>query len=1224
MKGMRYNLDNAAKVVDFRLGQRYGDALIRKFLTLVFTLMVSVPAMAFSTIEIGETVLPATTGGNNTFTSILFDSPFAPGTIPNVFTMTTEDGADPCKVRIRNVTHLGFEAACLEPSNEDGNHPGMMLEYIAVIDGGVTVPLAGGGGSVEFRSACTTTDVQQYGNNCVGCSGARSYIPLAFTPDFALTPAFIAQLQTTENVLPSGDPSFLDIAVQTNSLDEAGVNIAIEQMEAGLGPLAEEEKICYLAVERTGCESLDFSSLGGNATPVPFNAVLGGNVDGHDNNCSAGEGAIFAASCFTSTPIAVAGKNNRAGPDGGMLRRCSVSNSEIILTFDEDQISEAERRHTDEAVSVFAFGGAVTTPVTLNQASIAIFGRKALFEWQTSAETFHLGFHLWGELNGEWVQLNRRLIRDDSSNNDGVKDYRHSLRLSREQADGISRFGLSSLDNSGYEEFYGPFSPETDYGEQANNEAVDWTATRLKFTNTMQQRGYAYTNGRWKKLSSDAATRNTNKNLNTDEAVLRFTVTSDGLHQLNFDEVVAHAPQWNGIAINQLSLSLNGVPRPRHIQSEDDFFNSGDTVTFVGSQPTTGDDTYIDHYRYQLQRDASKTITASVAEPAADPALQFSNLGKQRIELSREREYSALLNTGNPWYDSKLVSIGNPASKVYSFEISENTDLEMDATLDIEVFGAIDFPGNAGNTPDHQMQIRVNGDLLDELVFDGFNVKKSAIRVPANLLATGINTLTLTLPGSTGYPADIVLIDQISISTVDYLNNSDNYDFAEYADKAAYEVAVSGQATFYQTFAYRADGALSIINEGTYPTENEDGNLSIQFQALPSVVSNNNSTIRYAVGNVASWLKPIELALSYPDNLHQNVGEYLVISHPNFIGDELGQFVGDKQQQGISTTVIDWLEIVNTYGFGNNTPAALLNFLTYANSTNKTRYLLLVGGHTYDYRNIVGSNSITFIPAPYREVSIFGHTPTDNPYADLDGDSRPDFAIGRWPVRTLTGLQTIIKKNNDWQANLASTQYQDALLVSQAEDGQGLSFDKQTSGRIALPLSNMDHFDEVSIVSMEELINSGTDDPIANARSQIATGINSGLGLLSYSGHASTSAWGSPALVNTSFIQNLQNSGKPTIVMPQACYTTYYESPSVNTLAHQWLFSGDKGAVALHGASVLGEYRENAIFAERFLRHSANKPTIGEAIMAAKRELTDNNQMLANWALLGDPSLPLQ
>ena len=54
-------------------------------------------------------------------------------------------------------------------------------------------------------------------------------------------------------------------------------------------------------------------------------------------------------------------------------------------------------------------------------------------------------------------------------------------------------------------------------------------------------------------------------------------------------------------------------------------------------------------------------------------------------------------------------------------------------------------------------------------------------------------------------------------------------------------------------------------------------------------------------------------------------------------------------------------------------------------------------------------------------------TPTDSLIADLDGDEIQDLAIGRWPVRTTSDLNTIINKTSDYSSNTPST----ALMVAE-------------------------------------------------------------------------------------------------------------------------------------------------------------------------------------------------
>ena len=74
---------------------------------------------------------------------------------------------------------------------------------------------------------------------------------------------------------------------------------------------------------------------------------------------------------------------------------------------------------------------------------------------------------------------------------------------------------------------------------------------------------------------------------------------------------------------------------------------------------------------------------------------------------------------------------------------------------------------------------------------------------------------------------------------------------------------------------------------------------------------------------------------------------------------------------------------METYGFGNDTPAALNHFLRLATRYSSPEFVLLVGGHTYDYLDIKQQGVVNFIPAHYRPVGLFGFAPTDNPFADF-------------------------------------------------------------------------------------------------------------------------------------------------------------------------------------------------------------------------------------------------
>lgn len=1188
-----------------------------------------------STFEVGSAALPATTTATTTtlspFTTINFSAPFAAGVTPNVFPMTPEFGAgaadDPCTIRIRNVTNTGFEAACLEPLNEDRDTPAVSFNYVAMINGTLNIPIVGSTDTVRFESQCSLVNSQVFGPNCDDCTLApgqsQGFTSQAFlTPAFDNPPALLTQISSTNNTfsggpgVPGGEPNFLEAAVQTDSLNTTGFNWTLDRLEAGVGNLNNDETICYLAVERDGCQELDFSSINGPAS-VDFTAVFGGNVDGHDNGATAGEGVTFPAGCFTNTPTTIAGSRSRRGNNGGFLRLVSENSAAAIFTYDEDRVSDSERNHIDEDISAIAFSATFTTPVTLSKALVTQTGRITRFAWETSSETFHLGFHLWGETSSGWEQLNQRIILGAEVDTAETNRYKRSIRLNRQQLNEISRFGISTIDNTGFEQFYGPFELNSEYGEDANNEPVDWSSTRAAFEQSMLARGFVKHNNRWRKASRKAQQRLLNKQLGTGSSVLNVGFESSGLHAISAQSILDVTPNWQGVSLDRIALTLNGKAVPRDIVSDDEQFNAGDQIILNARQPGGSDAVYLQNYVYQLRLDRSRVQTAGYFDGALEDPVALSSTGMVSLTPTRDKVYSAGINAEQPWYDRRLVSRGQPTTADYSVNFSQPIDTDSPAILDFTIFGGIDLDGDVN---DHHAQISVNGTQVDDAVFDGLTRYSKRVSLPAGLLNQENNTVSVTVVGDTGLFADLILVDEVTLSAPELLTQQSGYNFFATEDDTGFTVSLP-DAPSASVYAYTAEGLLSQVNASSTPNE-------VSFASLPGL-STLSSDLYFSVAPNQALPQPNMIELADIKLQHEDLGNLLIVAHPNFIGEELNAYAEFKRNNGYEVNIVDWLELVETYGYGNNTPQTLDNFLAQAFPAGSAvdtslNNVLIVGGHTYDYLGNLDDNIVNFIPTHYRKVSIFKFTPSDNVFADLNDDQIPDLAIGRWPVRTQDDLSTIIKKTNDWQANRDTSPYQDALLISQPSDSASLDFTRQMDMRLGIPLDRLDEFDSITRISMQELSESGVEDPVQTARDNIESKLNEGLDLLSFGGHGGYVSWGFQGVVNTDFVRNLNNQGKPTLLMPLACYTSNYEHPSVNTLAHQWLFAGDQGAVGIHGAAVLGEYRENAIFAERYLNNTAASKTVGEAIYKAKNEMASGNQMLHNWAFLGDPTLPLR
>lgn len=1200
-----------------------------KLLLVLLLASVSTNSYAvFSTIEVGEATLPAFTITNTSvvtpFTRINFTAPFDVGVIPNVFSMTPEFGVndddDPCLIRIKNITNTGFDATCLEPRNEDRNSPGTTFEYIAIKSGTTTIPTTTGG-SVVFESQCTLVDRQQYGNNCSNCSlntgQQRAFQTVSFTNTYTNAPALLTELVSTNNLLsgtsvPSGEPEFLGVA--TTSLSNTSFGVAIERFEAGNGAIANSESICYLAVEQEGCQVLDLTGISGSVDSMQFEATSGGNVDGHDNGGSTGEGASFTAGCFSGTPVGVADKQTRNGGDGGFIRRESINANEIIVTIDEDRVSNSERGHIDELVSVLAFGQLFTTPVTINKVEIEQTGRRVKFNWETTAESFHLGFHLWGETSAGWEQLNKRLIAGQGRNTESKSEYSNKIRLSRQQYNEVQRFGISSVDTSGFEEFYGPFVSNQEYGQEDNSEAIDWADTRKQFEQGMRDQGFVQYRNRWRKNTKQLQRRIDRQTKRVQSTALDIRFDGIGMRKISVSEVLAKQPSWKNVALNSIAVTLNGNAVMRKIISDDGLFSDDDTIVINVIEPQARDQMYLNDYNYRLVLDPRKATEALNVDARNTDDLVRQEVVLLEHTLTQDQRYSRVITSGSPWYDARVLSRQAEASRVYNVSFNEELSDDQPGQLSFSLFGGIDLPGAV---IDHHVQIRVNNTLVHDGIFDGFTEHRGTIELAPGLLTGSDDEVKIVLPGDTGLFADLVLIDELKIAIPVYLDSKQARNFQSNPIAKAYQVPISDEQVS-KVFAYTESGAFSEL----IVTQSDN---AISFRALAYLNSDNKADqLTYSVSRVDELESSVSIETTNTPELHKVTTDLLVVAHPNFLGQELDAYIAFKKEEGFNPLVLSWLDLVERYGFGNNTPDALNNFLGRAKNYYTLKNVLIVGGHTYDYLNVLGTGAVNFIPTHYRRVSSAEYAPADNVFADLDFDNLPEFAIGRWPVRTLDDLNAIIAKSQAWQIKRRSNNNQNALLIAQAKDGRNLNFEQSLEGRVVPQLSALSQFSEPVKVYLQNLPTDGLAEPIQHARELIAEAINSGTDLVSFAGHGSVSGWGFQGVVDTQFIKELENHNNPVIVMPLACYTSNYESLGTNSLAHQWLFAGTQGAAAVHGAAMLGEYRENGIFAERVLKHSRTVKSLGEAILQAKLQMSSANEMLHNWTLLGDPTLLLE
>ncbi len=554
------------------------------------------------------------------------------------------------------------------------------------------------------------------------------------------------------------------------------------------------------------------------------------------------------------------------------------------------------------------------------------------------------------------------------------------------------------------------------------------------------------------------------------------------------------------------------------------------------------------------------------------------------------------------------------------------------------MLGGIDFPnvdvdGDCVPEPDHHIRLYLNRSDNSEPFWEGYGEGFKLLTIDAQisggqLLANANNTLTIKLVADSGNNLDIMSLDD---GTIEYFKRAkldgESVNFSEnWTNVQGYQfIAADTNNTDLGVYAYDSNNHLAKLQ--TEKSEN-----GFVFSALAG------SDLRYEVVNALSAFRQADMELTpvvSDESLALVDAELVIISDPAFITADLERFAEfDRTELNRPTKIISTYDIYNRYGYSMVTPNNHNDYLREAAENFDYSSALLVGGHTYNYLgygNQQSSALINSIPGFYADISDVyeQQAPTENPFVDFDGDSIPDKAIGRWPIRNAEQLKNIVDKTIVWHTNGSVAEFQSALLIAEADQDQ--VFKNSIEELVAELGSENDRWPNLTKVYIDD-INANQNIPISGsttaAQQQIKQAIDLGATLTLFNGHGSPNRWSFQNLVTPGTVSSWDNTTKPTIAIPLACYTSYYETISTNTLAHSMLLADNNAAVAISSAAVLAVEAHNKEFVKRLLIElTQNNRILGDSVMRVKQDLSaisaDYGDIVTSWTTLADPTLSL-
>lgn len=848
--------------------------------------------------------------------------------------------------------------------------------------------------------------------------------------------------------------------------------------------------------------------------------------------------------------------------------------------------------------SFICVGG--TVPVTLSNVDVKEIGSELIVNFNTAAEAGTLGFRVLADI-GKGLQARVEIGNAASKTIDSLKEQSYTVRARNPGADQIW-IEESSVD--GKATLYGPYKVGSSVGEVGLAQPLNWAAVNAE------------------QLSFRAAQGVAMRGLNTSSAEIR--VSSDGWVRVTQEQLLAAGVNFAGQPIENIAVRMGSVTVPARVSLGAKAFGAGSTIEFFAKAVKGSLYTKTAVYRIEAGPGlAMAEIDARTKGVSTDGEISSAN---GALTLDDNTIYSFSSPLEDPWFSFRaLRSAANPTGVgSLSFTVKDRvapsgvkspsgnnsrgvnpSPADVAETLTVNYWGGLEYEGAA---PDHHAEFFLNGVRLGDAIFDGFAAGTQRFNLPAGALQLGTNTFTVKLHDTTGYANDIVNIESLQVGYARNLIAVDDrlrIELPATPDASPVKDKTRNSSTFVVNGLTGKPVAVLLERAGVTSLLNTDavtaGSLRVKLTA--------QTGDQLVVLPIDSNLTPVAVA-PLVDPIAGGKASYLVISHPSFIPN-LGSFVAAKQQQGFGVKVVDVEAIYRYYSAGVVDPAAIQLAIRRAQSTIGTTHVLLVGGDTYDYENVLGVNSVSFIPTNYRRTGpIIAFAPSDAAYADTDGDGKPNVAIGRWPVRTTAELNAIIGKTLDYQNT------KKALFISD-RSLNGVSFANEVP-----PMS--------SLLSQDWTVNQLSLDSYASgqaatARADIVSALNQGVSLFSYYGHSAPSSWSREGLVTASQVNGglFSTTNQAFATLQLGCWGTYFVEPTSTTVAHSMLLM-PKGAALVMGASSLTESSSDLALANGVLPRLATE-SFGVALMHTQQELAEANMgaadMVFGGTLLGDPSL---
>ena len=715
------------------------------------------------------------------------------------------------------------------------------------------------------------------------------------------------------------------------------------------------------------------------------------------------------------------------------------------------------------------------------------------------------------------------------------------------------------------------------------------------------------------------------------QAVPELDLITDqgGVYRVSFDELKALGYDYTGMNSARLRLSADGQAVPvAYNPQHNGVIRPGDYFEFIASQHKT---LYSSQKAYRLSSgNAILGEGMDSLSPGHLPSAtgEFASWQHTAFEQDSAYSFSSPDTQADPWYWRSYLVRSQAVTDSLNFTL-QNVDTSQPSALQLSLWTMTDWPGVIR---DHHLQVAINGVPILDAQAEGMGQQNLMGQVPAGVLRAGENTLELRFPADTGVAYELNYLDAFAIGGVSAIDSQ--------------QVLASGQVNFPRK---RDNDAQPLADDILYRHSFDSGvNQLCQLGPCRSLrLAGQADLVAYQQSEQRLWrvtpasnagigtpeqvftLRPQSLAETWlvaANAFHRpvvrpaaigridlNAGtDLLVIAAPQFV-DALQPWVLRRQQLGYTVSVVSVDDIYHHFSNGIVDANALRDFIAEAAGTHPIENILLVGADSYDYQNKLGLGQTAVLPGLYAATSQYvRYAPVDASFGDIDADGVPEVAVGRWPVRTLNELQTVVEKTLAFEQKAASQAAISSVMLTDANDGDTDFSELANRQQPVLPMPwNQQRIDGNRPEALADFRHSLSQNPL----------------LVEYLGHSSATQWSAQGFLSSGEVQALENDGL-SMWFQWGCWNNYAVSPLFVSLSEA-LLNAANGAVLTVGATAITDAKIELALRAQFLSGMSQGQSVGQALVRAKAKLLNGSgknaqhlqDVLAGITILGDPSL---